>query len=289
MNSFSAALSSIRRSPYQAMAAILISTVTFAVIFGLSYFMSGAQQVLHYYETRPQIIAFFEIEASDADIQQTEQLMKSKPYVTDVKITTKQQALDMYSKEYENSPMLLELVTADILPVSIEVSASSIDELSQVKADLEKAPGIEDVQFQERVVETLRSWTNTARVIGFSTAVILAFLSFLVITVIVGMRVSMQKRKISIMRLIGATRWYVKRPFMAEGMIYGFVGALVGWAIATGVVFYLAPEIKSFVTDITLFPIPLDFLAVQLGTGLVAGMLLGAFAGLAAGQRLIRQ
>lgn len=289
MNSFTAALSSIRRSPYQALAAILISTVTFAVIFGLSYFMSGAQQVLRYYETRPQIIAFFEIEASDADIQQTKQLMEGKPYVTDVKVTSKQEALDMYSKEYENSPMLLELVTADILPVSIEVSASSIDQLAQVKADLEKAPGVEDVQFQERVVETLRSWTNTARVIGVSTAIILAFLSFLVITVIVGMRVSMQKRKISIMRLIGATRWYVKRPFMAEGMVYGFLGSLVGWGIATGVVFYLSPEIKSFVTDIALFPIPLDFLAIQLGTGLVSGMLLGAFAGLAAGQRLIRQ
>jgi cell division transport system permease protein len=99
----------------------------------------------------------------------------------------------------------------------------------------------------------------------------------------------MQKRKISIMRLIGATRWYVKRPFMAEGMMYGFLGSLIGWGIATGIVFYLAPDIKSFVTDISLFPIPLEFLAIQLGAGLLAGTLLGAFAGLFAGQRLIRQ
>jgi cell division transport system permease protein len=185
--------------------------------------------------------------------------------------------------------MLLELVTADILPVSIEVAATEIGQLTNVKTDLESAPGVEDVQFQERVVETLRSWTNTARVVGVGAAAILAFLSFLVITVIVGMRVSMQKRKISIMRLIGATRWYVKRPFMAEGMIYGFLGSLLGWGIATGIVFYLAPEIKSFVTDISLFPIPTDFLLLQLGIGLGSGILLGAFAGLAAGQRLIRQ
>ncbi|MDQ5951268.1 MAG: cell division transport system permease protein, partial [Patescibacteria group bacterium] len=195
----------------------------------------------------------------------------------------------MYSQEYQNNPMLLELVTADILPVSIEVAATEIGQLEQVRADLESSPGIEDVQFQERVVETLRSWTNTARVVGVSSALILAFLSFLIITVIVGMRVSMQRKKISIMRLIGATRWYVKKPFMAEGMIYGLIGSLIGWGIATGVVFYLSPEIKSFVTDISLFPIPLEFLAIQLGAGLVAGMMLGMFAGLAAGQRLIRQ
>lgn len=289
MNSFSAALSSIRRSPYQAMAAIMISTVTFAVIFGLSYFMSGAQTVLRYYETRPQIIAFFEIEASDEDIQKTKEAMESKPYVTEVKITTKQDALNMYSEEYENNPMLLELVTADILPVSIEVAATEIHQLAQIRTDLEQAPGVEDIQFQERVVETLRSWTNTARVVGISSAIVLAFLSFLVITVIVGMRVSMQRKKISIMRLIGATRWYVKKPFMAEGIIYGFMGSLIGWGIATGVVFYLSPNIKSFITDISLFPIPLEFLAIQLGSGLLAGMMLGMFAGLTAGQRLIRQ
>lgn len=289
MNSFSAALSSIRRSPYQALAAVMISTVTFAVIFALSYFMSGAQRILRYYETRPQIIAFFEIEASDEDIEKTRTLMESKPYVTEVKITTKEDALNMYSQEYQNNPMLLELVTADILPVSIEVAATEIDQLSQVRADLEQAPGIEDIQFQERVVETLRSWTDTARVVGVSSALVLAFLSFLVITVIVGMRVSMQRKKISIMRLIGATRWYVKKPFMAEGMIYGLSGSLLGWGVATAVVFYLAPNIKSFVADVALFPIPFEFLAIQLGSGLLAGAVLGIFAGLAAGQRLIRQ
>lgn len=289
MNSFLAALSSIRRSPYQALAAILISTVTFAVIYSLAYLMSGAQKVLRFYETRPQIIAFFEIEANDADIQKTKELMESKPYVTQVKLTSKEEALKMYSQEYQDNPMLLELVTADILPVSIEVSASDIGSLPQVKQDLEQATGIEDVKYQERVVETLRSWTNTARVVGVASAMIFAFLSFLIITVIVGMRVSMQKRKISIMRLIGASRWYVKRPFMVEGMLYGLVGSLFGWSISTGVLMYLAPDIQSFITDVPLFPVPLEFFALQLGIGTGVAIILGVFGGLAAAQRLIRQ
>ena len=289
MNSLTAALSSIRRSPYQALAAILITTVTFSVIFALSYFLSGAQSVLRYYETRPQIIAFFEIEASDADIKKTQEEMESKEYVTDVKITSKEDALKLYSQEYQNSPMLLELVTADILPVSIEVSATDISNLDQVRQDLEKADGIEEVQFQEEVVATLRSWTGSARAVGIASAGILILLSFMVITVIVGMRVSMQKKKISIMRLIGATRWYVKRPFMAEGFIYGTIGAFLGWTIATGGLYYLTPEIKSFISDIQLFPIPLTFLALQLVAGLAVGAGLGGFAGFVASQRLIKK
>lgn len=289
MNSLTAALSSIRRSPYQALAAIMITSVTFSVIFALSYFLSGAQAVLRYYETRPQIIAFFEIEASDEDIQKTKEAMEGKSYVTEVKITNKDDALKLYSQEYQDSPMLLELVTADIMPVSIEVAANDISKLEQVRKDLEEAQGIEEVKFQEDVVEKLRSWTSTARYVGAASAGIFIFLSFLVIMVIIGMRVSMQKKKISIMRLIGATRWYVKKPFMSEGMIYGLLGALFGWIVATAGVFYLTPEITSFIFPIQLFPIPIEFFAIQLGAGLVSGMLLGVFAGFAASQRLIKK
>lgn len=289
MNSLSAALSSIRRSPYQALAAILLTTVTFSVAFALSYFLSGAQMVLQYYETRPQIIGFFEIEATDDQVNKVKEAMESKSYVTEVKITNKEDALKLYTQEYQDSPMLLELVTPEILPVSIEVSASDISSLSQVKQDLEKSDGVEDVNFQEDVVDTLRSWTGTARYVGIASAAILMVLSFLVITIIVGMRVGMQKKKIAIMRLIGATRWYVKRPFMSEGLIYSTIGAIIGWGIATGTVYYLMPEIKSFVSDIQLFPIPLSFLAMQFGIGVLFAMFLGGFAGFVASQRMIRK
>jgi len=289
MNAFSAALSSIRRSPYQALAAIMIATVTFGIIFLLSSFLAASQLVLRHYETRPEIIAFFEIEASDADITATKKLMDEKPYVANTNVTTKEQALQIYSDEYKDSPMLLELVSADILPASIEVSATSIDALTQVKQDLESAPGIEEVDYQEIVIDKLKSWTTTARTVGIATALIFLLLSFLVIMVIVGMRVSMQKPKIAVMRLIGATKWYVERPFMVEGMIYGAVGATIGWLIAFAIVLGLSPDVQAFVSEVQLFPIPWQFAAAQFTIGFIGATFLGALAGLAASQRLIRQ
>lgn len=289
MNSFSAALSSIRRSPYQALAAVMIATVTFSIIFLLSSFLAASQQVLNHYETRPEIIAFFEIEASDADIEETKKMMEEKPYVTEASITTKEEALGIYSEEYQDSPMLLELVSADILPASIEVSANNIEALPQIKSDLESAPGIEEVDYQEIVIEKLQLWTSTARTIGIATAMIFLMLSFLVIAVIVGMRVSMQKPKISVMRLIGATKWYVERPFMIEGMIYAAVGAVIGWIIAFSIALALSPDVQAFVSEVNLFPIPWEFAVAQFLIGVVGAMLLGALAGLAASKRLIRQ
>lgn len=288
MNPFTSALASIRRSPYQALVAILTMAVTFAVLFAISFFFTGAHVVLQFYETRPQIIAFFQIEATQEQIDAAKKLMSEKPYVSDVHVTTKEEALKLYSQEFKESPLLLELVTADILPASIEVSSNNIDSLGQVKKDLESAAGVEDVQFQENVIDTLKSWTNTTRTIGIGSAVILLVLSFLVIMVIIGMRVSMQKRNIGVMRLLGASKWYVKRPFMIEGMIYGFLGALLGWGVSLGGLLYITPWAQSFLSDIPIFPIPLEFYALQLGSGLLAGLLIGGFAGQVAAGRLIR-
>lgn len=288
MNSLSSALSSIRRSPYQALAAILTMTVTFAVAFCLSFFFSGAHIVLNYYETRPQIIAFFQLDASQEKVTAAQKNMEAKDYVSEVHITSKEEALKLYSQEFEESPLLLELVTADILPASIEVSAKNIQSLSKIKTDLEGTDGVEDVKYQENVVDTLQAWTQNARLIGIGASVVLAVVSFLVMMVIIGMRVSMQKRAISIMRLLGATKWYVKRPFMLEGMVYGILGALLGWGVSIGVLIYITPWVQNFLTGINLFPIPLEFFAIQLGAGLLVGLSLGGFAGQVAADRLIK-
>lgn len=288
MNALTSALSSIRRSPYQALAAILTLTVTFAVAFSLSFFFSGAQVVLRFYETRPQIIAFFDIKATQEQINAAEKAMKDKPYVASVHITSKDEALKIYSQQFKDSPLLLELVTSDILPASIEVSPKEITSLSQIKSDLEKTEGVEDVDYKQNVVDKLKSWTTTARTVGLTMAGVLGVLSFLVIMIIIGMRVSMQKRAIAIMRLLGATKWYVKRPFMLEGMIYGVMGALLGWGISMAVLLYMTPAVQNFVPDVALFPIPLEFYAIQLGTGVVVSALLGIFAGSVASGRLIK-
>lgn len=288
MNPFTSALSSIRRSPYQALVAILTMTVTFSVLFALSLFFTGAHVVLNYYESRPQIIAFFELEATGEQISAAERAMSGKAYVADVHVTTKEEALKLYSQQFKESPLLLELVTADILPASIEVSAKEIGSLGQIKTDLDQLSGIEDVQYQESVIDTLKSWTSNTRLIGLISAVVLLVLSFLVIMVIIGMRVSMQKRAIGIMRLLGASKWYVKRPFMIEGMIYGIFGAVLGWGVSLGGLLYITPWAQNFLSEVSLFPIPLEFFAIQLGIGIIFSIFLGAFAGLVAASRLIK-
>ncbi len=289
MRSLTTALTTIRRSPYQALVSISMMTVTFFVAFSFSLIILGANQVLQYFESQPQIIAFFEIDTNQNDIAAAAESMKSKTYVKEVNVVSKEDALKIYQESNKDEPLLLELVTAEILPASIEVSGTSISYLSQIKSDLDVLEGVEDVDFQESIIQQLHTWTSNLRMIGLASVITLAVISFLIIFVLIAMKATAQKTAIGIMRIIGATKGYIKLPFMFEGMIYGVTGAFIGWLGMYAVLLYLTPWIKDFVGDISIFPISTQFFLLQLGVGLLAGILLGGSAGLLAVGRLIRR
>lgn len=289
MNSLATALATIRRSPYQALVSILMVSVTFFVAYLFSFFIAGANEVLNYFETQPQIIAFFELETPSSSIESLKKKMEDQWYVDSVKIVTQEQALAIYQEDNKADPLLLELVTADILPASIEVAATDLNSLVLVKEELEKSPDIEDVVYQEDIVKTLGSWTQSVRLVGLGAIITLGTISFLVIMIIVAMKAAHKRNTIKIMRFIGATTWYIKVPFLVEGMLYGLVGSVLGFGATMAALMYSSPWVAEFLGDVRIFPIPPEFLALQIGVGTLSGVALGGFAGLLAVQRLIKQ
>lgn len=288
MNKATTALTTIRRSPYQALTCILMVAVTFFVAYSFSIFVIGSKIVLEHFETRPQILAFFELETDMSIINEVAKNIEEKPYVSSVAIISQEEALKIYQRDNSNDPLLLELVTADILPASVEVSGNNIESLSMIKADLEKYEQIEDIEYQEDVISTLSSWIKTIEISGIIITVVLAIISFLIIMVVIAMKANAQKKKIQVMRILGATKWYIKAPFMVEGMIYGATGAAIGWLIMFCSLLYLTPSINYALGDITLLPAPLEFYIVHMASGVALGVLLGAFASIVAIQRLIK-
>lgn len=289
MNSFSAALTAMRRSPYQTLVACVMVTLTCFVGFVMSLFLYSAETILQYFETRPQVIAFFDLTATDQVITTTEESMRQKPYVENVTMVSKEQALELYKEDNQDDPLLLELVTADILPASIEVSGRDADDLAQIKEDLDKAEGVDEVVYQKDVIDSLSTWTNSVRLVGIGGVALLSFTSFLIVTTIIGIKITSKRQAIHIMRIIGATGWYIKGPFMVEGMLYGLVGALLGWSFMMAGVLYITPWLRDFLGTVPLLPFPPQLFAIQIGFGTTIAMLIGAFAAVVAAQRFIKR
>ena len=79
---------------------------------------------------------------------------------------------------------------------------------------------------------------------------VLIFESILVIATIISFKILVKREEIETMKLLGATNWFVRMPFIFEGMIYGMTGAAVGWLLAISFVFYSTPYLESFLKGI---------------------------------------
>ena len=218
----------IRRSPYQALAAILVMTLMF-VVGGLLVLLSvGSSRLIKYFEQKPEVIVFFQDTKKMDEIKTLEANLKNMPEVASVKFVTKEEALEIYREQFKNDPLLLEMVSADILPASLEVSAVKITDLPSLASTLKKETGVADIAFPEEVVSLLVSWISVFKKVGLSLVVFLSLTSLFTVITVIGMKIALKKDEIEILQLVGATSSYIKLPFLTEGVIYGLIGALFG-------------------------------------------------------------
>ena len=265
----------IRRSPYQALAAILIMTLTFLAVSFFTFLLVGSSQIITYFESKPQVTAFFKNEAKQVDINSLENKLSDTEKVSSIKFVSKDDALKIYQEQNKNDPLLLDLVTADVLPASFEISTVKIEDLGTISDMLKKSSIVSDVIYQKDVVSTLTAWTNAIRKIGIALIILLSLVSVFVMATIIGMKISQKKEDIEIMRLIGATSWYIRWPFIMEGTFYAIVGALIGWLIATGTLLYATPFLESFLKGIPVLPASYVGLFVLLGLEILFAVFLG--------------
>lgn len=286
---FTTSLKTIRRSPYQALLATVMMSLSFFVATNFLVVLYIANKAIQYVESRPQVIAYFDVKATDPVIQNVRDEMAKKSYVLETKFVSKEDALRIFKQENQKDPLLAELVTADILPASVEVSAKSVSALETISTDLKSLPGVEEVVYQKDIIQNLSRWTKTLRQSGIAVTSALFAITLLLVVVILSLRVAVKRKEIGIMHLLGASRWYIRAPFLIEGIIYGLIGALCGWLGGFIVILYATPAIVSFFGSIPVLPIPPLFILGSLGIELLVGTLLGLISSTVAVSRFIRQ
>jgi len=278
----------IKRSPYQTIAAVIIMTLTFLVVSFFTFLLVGSSKIIQYFESKPQVTVFFRNEAKQEDINSLENKLKEEGRVSSVKFVSKKEALAIYKEQNKNDPLLLDLVTADILPSSLEISTYKIEDLSRVSEALKSSSIVSEVIFQKDVVSTLTSWTSALRKIGVASILVLSLASIFIILTITGIKISQKRTDIHIMKLIGATNWYIRWPFIFEGMFYGVVGAFTGWVVSTIALIAATPYLSDFLRGIPILPASPIFLLALLGGELLLAAVLGAFSSYLAVLRFLK-
>lgn len=236
----------MRRSPYQSFAAILTMFVTF-LLTGVFFLATiSSVYILQYFESKPQITVFFSDKATREEALSLQKSLEATGKTTTITYVSKDDALALYKEQNKNDPLLLEMVTADILPASLEVSAKEPKLLQDLEQVIGTANGVEEVIYQKDVVNSLIAWTNAIRLIGGGLALLLAIDSLLVIMTIISMKIALKREEMEILKLVGASSWYIRMPFIIEGGLYGVIGATLAWLTITILVLWIQPMLLTF-------------------------------------------
>lgn len=261
---------------------------TFFVVMVFALIFLGSTILLSHLESLPQVTAFFKDEAKQEEIDNLKQKLEATGKTASIKFVSKEDALKIYQEQNKNDKLLLELVTANILPASLEVSAIKASDLSELANILESQDFVEEVVFARDVVDKLTKFTQGTRVIT-TVLLTLLFISLVLTTLfIISLRVFVHKEEIETMRLLGAGRWKIFWPFLLEGIFYGAVSA-----VFSGIISYFAiPPIVSFYKDVFLgvltLPVPINVHLIVVGSGILLGIVASFIGGLIAVNRYIK-
>jgi len=288
---FQTTLTQIKRSPFQAIAAIMIMTLTFVVISVFALLSYSSVKILQYFESAPQVIGFFKPgeDLAENQIANIKAQLEKSGKIASFRYVSTREAEAIYKEKNKDNPLLLELVDYKILPASIEISATDLKDLAALRDILQTQEGIDEVVYYEDVISSLDKWISSIKKLGLALTLYLTIESILIILVITVMRIAARREEIDILRLIGATSWFIKKPFIIEGIIYGLLGSFLAWGISYILLLYSTPFLANWLQDIPLLPLSLWFMLALLGGELVLGLIIGASGSLIASNRFLKE
>lgn len=254
-----------------------VSTVAICIlILGMAVLMTiNAGRFIDRLESDVQIVAYLDNSLDRGEVSDIKHDLQAIPQVESVRYVSKDEALERLQKKFgEDEYSLKDTLNKNPLPATYEIKAKNPHDVPRLAAKVDKIDGVYKVNYGRGIVERLFKVTRWIRGLGIAIIVLLAFGAVFLIATTIRLAIFSRRKQIYLMKLVGATDWFVRWPFFIEGIFIGLLGSLVAIGI-------LAAGYSSLLSnmDKALFFIPLvtgGTILFHTYTALVlAGILLG--------------
>ena len=276
-----------RRNGLMSVAAVTITVVTL-IALGSALVVSGALgYIAHQIEAQVQVVVYLKDGLRPSAVAAARQRLGAFPGVTRVTYVSKQQALEQLRRSVGGGAEFRDLGARNPLPASFVVTADRPGRLSAIAGAAARLPWTDSVSYSAETVGRLLAMTRAVRAFGAAAGGALALIALVVIASTIRLTVYARRAEIEVMRLVGATTWFVRWPFVVEGAVTGVCGALVALAVVAGAYALVA---RSAHASLPFLPLPTaQEVAVDLSWKLLLwGMVIGVAGSLLAVRRYLR-
>jgi cell division transport system permease protein len=157
--------------------------------------------------------------------------LQAMPEVKRITYVDQQASYEEFKQMFANSPDMVESVSAKDLPPSFRVVPRQPEFAEAIGSRFQKREGVKEVSYAQQAVKALLRVTTIAQRAIFAVAAVLLLSAALLILNSIRMAIFARRREVAVMKLVGATNWFIRVPFMLEGMIQGLLGAAASFAL----------------------------------------------------------
>lgn len=228
----------------------------------------------------------------ETETSKTEEMMSQlseMDVVSSVVYLSKEEAMAEYKSKWGDKSYLLDGLSENPLPNSIRVKMENIEDSDEVVALAKTMDGIEDIKYYQTVVDKLLEITNFIKLGALIIIISLVAISIVVVSNTVKLTVLAREREINIMKYVGATNWFIRGPFLVEGMMIGVLSA----GVSVGLISLLYEKIMEILGQeillmFSITMVPANFLIVNLvWIFLALGVSIGAFGSIVSMRRFL--
>ena len=262
----------IRRRLAGAWLSTVISISLVLLLVGVAgLLVANARSVSDYFKENMQVSVLMKQEVGDDEAMEYVSDLDAKPFIKSTTFVSREQGakemMDLLGEDFLN------VFEAAPIPVSVDVTLKadyvSSDSLEVVKNEIMKSPLVDEVVYQQSLVDKLNTNLRKISMVLGVFIVLLLFISFVLINNTVRLNVFSRRFTIHTMRLVGATKSFIRAPFLVQAVFQGLFSALLATLMLVGILFFVRSEFAQ------LFEVfRLDMLLIVIGVEILAGMLI---------------
>jgi cell division transport system permease protein len=265
-------------------AALLVIAIFFIIVMNVDYAASKL-------ESQIEMMVYLQDNLSESIVSSIGKELKTVSAVKDVQFVSKAQALIDLNEKWGDNAYLLEGLEGDNpLPDSFKVTLTDPTEANTVALAISSISNIERVVYGKEELEKLLKATYILRISSLIIISILVFISVFIISNTIKLTVYARRKEINIMKYVGATDWFVRGPFIVEGILLGLLGSLITTLVVGVGYYYTASLIRNQMIGlltVTLMPFGqlIGSLTLLLGT---VGLLIGVIGSMLSVRKFIK-
>lgn len=267
---------SFKRNIWMTLASIFTVVLSLFILGFFSIVILNLNKMADTLESQVQISVYLKDDLSQEEIDETKETLSTIEGLQDIKFTTREEAMKNFKERLGDQQFLLDaLDDTNPLPDSFSLTVTSPQQVKTIADTAAALDSVESASYSQDIINHLFNLTHLIRLIGIALIILLTGAAIFIISNTIRLTVFARRKEIAIMKYVGATDWFIRWPFLLEGICLGFIGGGLATIFLYIVYNQVTQEIYEAMAFFPLIPQHpfIDYISLAI---LVAGIIIGA-------------